>query len=275
MHRLTARFALIGLALFLGACQALGGGDGGDSGGEAFPEGQLVQWERDPYAVVFRAEVVGGAQADLGDSYDRNQVPDCTIYGDNRIVYTVFSGDNTSQVLEDRLSDGVISRFVEDLTVAYRIYTYDARADLQPPGDLRPVVEQLTLNVNGTQHVTDVLSDWEFSYYEEILNRCRGLSEAPAIVAPQGAWVTAEAVTFDSSFTSIIWEGEAEGSVNFATLAQSGERQWITGSLVTILWDTIRNNPPTLQFEQAEGAFRVTLEVPGVTRDAPPPPDAS
>lgn len=278
MQRVLKFSGLALLVLVLAACQALGGGggdEGGDEGsGEVFVDGQLVQWERDPYTVIFRAEVVGGTQEDLGESYDRNQIPDCTIYGDNRIVYTVFAGDNTSQVLEDRLTDGIISRFVEDLAVAYRIYTYDARAELQPPGDLRPVVEQLTLNVNGNLHVTDVLSDWEYSYYEEILERCRGLSEAPAIVAPQGAWVSAQAVEFDTAFTSIIWEGDAEGSVNFATLAESGEREWITGNLVTILWEAIRNNPPTLIFEQAEGAYRVALEIPGVTREAPPPPDA-
>jgi predicted small secreted protein len=276
------RYAIILLALFalvLAGCQALGGGgddggDSGDGGGEAFDPNLLVNWERDPYQVIFRAQVVGG-EDEQDPFYVRNEIPACTIYGDNRIVWQGYAADNTSQILEDRLTDQVINTFVQDLTVAYRIYTYDARAEMLPPGDMVPVIEQLTLNVNGEEHVTDVLSEWEYQYYEEILNRCQNLSETPVLFEPTGAWVSAREAEFDNTLFIMPWDGEAEGSVNFAELAASGERQWIEGNLVLLLWEMIRNNPPNMLFEQAEqGVYRVALEIPGVTRVSPPPPDS-
>ncbi len=274
MKRLAIVLPLL-VALMIAGCQALGGGgDDENTGDEPFDPGQLVQWERDPNQIIFRAQVVGGADEDENPFLIRNDIPACTIYGDNRIVWQVFAADNTSQILEDRLTDQVINTFVQDLTVGYRFYTYEARSDLRAPGETSPVVEQLTLNVNGREHVTDALGEWEFQYYEEILNRCTSLSEAPVIFEPSGAWVSAIETEFDPSALSIFWEGTADGSVNFAELATNGERQWIEGNLVTILWEMIRNNPQRIIFEQEEGVFSVALEVPGVTRISPPPPDS-
>lgn len=269
------RFAIVlplVLALLVAGCQALGGGGDEDGNDDPFDPALLVQWERDPNLVVFRAQIVGG-QDELDPLYVRNQIPACTIYGDNRIVWQIYAGNNTSQILEDRLTDQVINTFVEDLTVGYRIYTYEARSDRLPPGETSPVVEQLTINVNGQEHVTDALGDWEYQYYEDILARCQSLSETPVAFQPTGAWVSARQVEFSSDALSILWDGTAEGSVNFAELAANEERQWIEGNLVTILWDIVRNNPPSTVFEQDEGAFRVALEVPGVTRISPPAPE--
>lgn len=277
MIKRTMLMLLVIFALGLAGCQVLGGGDeGGDGGGdsgESFDPSLLVNWERDPDHIIFRAHVVGGADEN-NPIYVRNQIPACTIYGDNRLVWQVYSGDNSSQVLEDRLTDQEINTFVQDLTVAYRFYTYEARADMLPPGDPVPVIEQLILNVNGEEHVTDALGDWEYQYYEELLARCEGLGDEPVVVDPTGAWVSAREAEFDNRRLIVEWDGEAEGSVNFAELAASGERQWIEGNLVRILWEMIRNNPPDMLFEQAnEGVYQVAVEIPRVNRVAPPPPD--
>ena len=70
-------------------------------------------------------------------------------------------------------------------------------------------------------------------------------------------------------------KGELETALtglDLDALATSGERQWVTGQVLRVLWFWIHNSPPTLQFAQSSGAFRVALEIPSVTRDSPPPP---
>lgn len=273
----TSIMLLVFFALVLAGCQALGGGGGEDdnsSSDEPFDPALLVNWERDPTHIIFRAHVVGG-EDENNPIFVRNQIPACTIYGDNRVVWEVYAGDNTIQILEDRLTDQVINTFVQDLTVAYRFYTYEARSQMLPPGDPVPVIEQMELNVNGQEHVTDVLGEWEYQYYEAILERCQSLSDAPALFEPTGAWVSAAEAEYDRRAVIQNWDGQAEGSVDFAALAASGERQWIEGNLVLILWEMIRANPPSMLFEQLDaGYYRVALEIPGVTRVSPPPPDA-
>lgn len=268
MKRIALLLLILGV---LASCQALGGDDDNDdSAGDGGGSAALVQWDRSPGHIVFRAEVTSNETEDA--FFQRSEVPYCTVYGDNRVVWTVTTGDNATEIFVGRAEDAIIQRFVEDLTVGYTIYNYDAGADRQPPGDLRPVVEKLTLHVNGLRHVTDALAGWSFDYFEEITDMCRRLA-APVTFAPTGAWLSAQATEYDSNSPGILWDGQAENSIDFAPLAASGERRWIEGDLLAVLWDITNVNPPTLQFEQEEGTYHVALEIPYVTLDAPPPPE--
>src|SRR5690606_21986518 len=126
-----------------------------------------IQWDRSADTVVFRAEVVGSQDED--DLPTRNQVPLCTIFGDNRIVWTVSSGMSDLQVLWDRLTDIQVRSFISALAVDERIFTYGAEADDQLPSSTEPVVETITLFVNGETHKTDAFSEWPPNYFEDIL----------------------------------------------------------------------------------------------------------
>src|SRR5690349_3352293 len=108
-------------------------------------EPNIVRWDRSPQNIVFRAEVVGGES----DFQTRNDLPNCTIYGDNHIVWVNELGPSQVQVLEDRLPDGVINSFVQYLAVNERLYTFEARLkEIQAQADVNPVVETVSINVN-------------------------------------------------------------------------------------------------------------------------------
>lgn len=265
MRRLLTLLALIGI---LSACQVFGGGGSAPTGGEAnaAPDNP-IQWDRDPNTVVFRAEVVGGEYEDA--FFTRNEVPYCTIYGDNRIVWTVESASSDAQVLIDRLTDEQIQSFVGALTVEMRFYTFDAQADFQPPTNPSPVVEVMTLNVNGKEHKTDAFGNWPPDFFQDVLLLCRSLSQAPVEYLPDAAWVSAQAVDFNSYAPMISWDGEAAGLV-LKDLAESGERQWVEGRITQILWRLLRRSGLDAQFAEGDAQYQVAVEVPGINKSAPP-----
>jgi len=255
---------LILLLLTLAAC---GGGDDGDTFNP--DSGEAITWDRSPGTIVFRMEVVGGEQT----FDDLNDVPYCTIYGDNRIVWTVTAGDTTTQILYDVLTDQAIRSFVSDMTIAKRLFEYEAGLPLQPPSDPAPVVEQITINVAGRQHVTDGFGGWDYNFFEDIRNQCVSLSPSPTIYEPTEAWLTVQASEYDPTAAEILWDAAA-ADLDLAAIASSGEPAWITGGNVRFFWNRIHSGSGGLQFTQDGQTFLVALQVPNVTRDAPQPPDA-
>lgn len=265
-HRFFFFISVI-FALVLASCQALGGGDSPNQPVQP-GSGSAVQWDRSPSNVVFRAEIVGGDNADA--FHTRSEIPDCTIYGDGQVVWTTGGGDQ-GQVLFDRLSDDQIQRFVEQLTLARGIYNYEAGAEPELFSDVEPVVEQLTLSVNNRTHITDSMGGWDFEFYQVILNQCRDLGQTPTIFEPEGAWVSAIATEYTTTLPTVSWSASGSG-VDLAELAASGERQWVTGRIARALWVLLRDSSPDLQFNQATGTYQIALEIPNVTRDAPDAP---
>jgi hypothetical protein len=266
MQRLLTLMALL---LILSACQVFGGG--GDSaptgGGENPVSENPIQWDRNPNTIVFRSEVVGGEYE--GTFFARNEVPYCTIYGDNRIVWTVETGFSDAQVLIDRLTDEQVQAFVGALAVELRFYTFDAQADFQPPTNPSPVVEVMTLNVNGIEHKTDAFGEWPPDFFQDVLLLCQSLSQAPVEYLPDGAWISAQVVDFSAYAPMISWDGEAAGLV-LKELAESGERRWVEGRITQILWRLLRRTGLDSQFAEGDAQYQVAVEVPGINKNAPP-----
>lgn len=224
----------------------------------------LINWERSPLAIVFRAET---SLKDTTSFPRRNDIADCTIYGDNRIVYTVPNGRGIG-VLWQRVSDEAIRLFVEDLTIIYQIYAQGIGVESITDDDSPDAVETMTVVVNGQAHRTDAFGGWPENYYQDVTQRCREVADSPAELVPVEAYISAEPITYDENIPSADWR--ADTGVNLAALSDS--RTWLTGAPVQVLWDIHRNIGADVQFRQDDGLYRVALDVPGVTRYSPPPP---
>lgn len=229
----------------------------------------LINWDRSPQTIVFRADTVGGENAKLFRS--RNEIPLCTIYGDNRIVWTNELNNFNTQVLWDKLTDQQIQDFVSYLTLVQLIYNHDAQASLQPQGDVAPVAEVLEVFVNGREHQTDSFSDWPLDYFKTTLDTCKAISTTPVLFEPEGAWVSAQVAEFDPNVPGLLWDGQTIG-LRLSELAAAGERRWITGQNLLALWNIMRTSSALTQFNEDAIAYDVALEVPGVHRSAPAAP---
>ena len=268
LRRILLSLMVLLAGLALAACE--GGGD--DTSSQSFSSNSIIQWDRSPDTVVFRTEVVGGDQADT--FLARNDIPLCTIYGDNRVVWTNDLGDFDTQVLWDKVTDQQIQDFVSYLTVSQQIYNYDAQAAVQPPEQVQPVREVITVNVNGRVHQTDSFSskEWPPDYFEKIVDFCKQVSQAPVLYEPTGAWLSVQSVPYDSMRPLQVWDSEASG-LSLADEAQRTEPTWLTGTNLPVLWHIIRTSSPRLMFSDMDGnAFEVVLEVPGIHPNSPPAP---
>jgi hypothetical protein len=258
---------LVFLLFILTACDT---GDGGSNQG--FAENQLVVWDRSPDHIVFQVDVVGGrfAESFLG----RNHIPLCTIYGDNRIVWTNELNDFDVQVLWDQLTDQQIQDFIAFEAITQVVFNSDAQADLQIPGEVRPVVEVITVNVNDREHKTDSYSTqpWPGNYFSDQARFCKQVSRAPVLFEPTGAWLSVQAIEFDSTRPLQIWDSAATG-LDFKAVAEKGEREWIEGQNLRILWNMVReSSAQTVYLDMDSSAYEVALEVPGVHPSSPPAP---
>lgn len=255
-------FGLLSLLIWLAACA------NNPAPAPVAESGAVIEWDRKPETIVFRADVTGGN----GDPFlSRNEIPPCTIYGDNHIVWTNELGPFNIQVLEDRLSDDQIREFVNFMALSEQYYKYTPRADNAPASDVSPVVETLALFVNNVNHVTDAFSGWTFDYYQRLLRQCQGTSRAPALYEPAAAYVSAQVVGYDPTAPGIPWDAAANG-LSLAELAAAGERRWITDRNVRVLWTLLRTSPPSLQFYENDVQYNVALEIPNLTRESPPAP---
>lgn len=253
----------------LSACQSIVGDTGATATPPPPPEPNMViQWERDPSYIVFRADVspdpnppstfiVGG------------EVPFCTIYGDGTVVWTEES-PNGMRVLFGPVDDERIRRFVNWITVAKGIYTHGEELDLQM-SSVTPVVETLYIHVNGIPHKTDAFAEWEPNYFIDILTECRTLSPQPQIFEPTGAWLSVQSAPFNPNANTVLWEPSVAG-IDLNAIAQSGEPQWVTGQGLRLLWTYLQRSSPDLQFGQLDGNFVIILQIPNVTRTYPTPP---
>lgn len=264
---LAVAFAAVALA----GCGIFGGDDDKPTATSGDPALNIPQsgWDHSPYAVVFRAEVTGGEDADA--FYRRNEVPYCTLYGDGRVVWTMETGAGFD-VAYDYISEAQIMTFVNYLLTQRNIYQYTAEAAMEL-ATVAPVVEVLTLNVNGRAHTADGFSGWEYEYFQGILEDCKQLGQRPVLFEPVEAWISAQETTYNASVPFYAWSVEATG-VDLAKLAETGERQWITGNVARAVWRWIHRSALNVQIGQGDKLFYIGLEVPGITRTAPLPPES-
>ena len=266
-------FILIGITLIFSACSALAGDSNSNTAQQADEqpsseeETALVNWDRDPLNIVFQADVVGGQG--FGTFTDNNRVPLCTVYGDGRVVW--LSGEE-NQVLFDILTDEEISDLVTYLTVTERFFTFKAGRDSLLPSPEMPVTDVLLLQVNDVSHLTDSFGDWTEDYFNRILTNCTTLGEQPRIFQPSEGWFSVQAVSYDPSIPSLPWEVESAGLSLFEVAEMQASSIWLDNALVVPIWTAIQENSGRVQFNEDNAEFLVSLRVPGVTVDAPPPP---
>lgn len=224
----------------------------------------LIDWDRSPTSIVFQADVIGGPQ----DITRMSEVPICTIYGDNRVVWVNELDAFHVEILYDFVSDEAISSFITYLTVQERIYTYEAHATEQA-GVVAPVFEVVTINVNGQLHTADAFSGWDSDWFSRVVRSCKQISQSPILFEPAGAWLIAETAEYNMSVPTVNWDGR---SLTLADVASSGQPRWIEGEEMLRLWNYLTTLPSNMLFLQNNVFYRIALQVPGISRTSPPPP---
>jgi hypothetical protein len=198
-----------------------------------------------------------------------SDIPICTIYGDNRIVWVNELDAFHVEILYDFLTDAQIDNFVTYLTVQERIYTYEAHAAEQANGEVAPVVEVVTINVNGQMHVADAFSGWDSEWFSRVARACKRIGQTPILYEPSGAWLTVESAEYNIAVPTVNWDGQ---SLLLADVLTGSQPRWIEGGEMLLLWNYLNTLPSNMLFLQNNAFYRIALQVPGVSRMSPPPP---
>jgi hypothetical protein len=268
-RRVIGLALLCTLALALAGCRGnppQGGGEAG--GGTTFAGDNAIRWPREASHTVFAIDVAGGPIAFT----ERNDIPLCAVYGDNRVVWRDNSQPNRTIVLFDVVEDIEIYDFVTDLTVNKRLFTYESVAEELYAEGQRPVYERIVLDVNDTRHVTDGFSEWPSGYFRDVLETCTTISETPALFEPSGGWLSVQSADFQEDAVTIFWNAEGAG-IDLNELTDEDEPLWVDEpSTVNRLWNTMTNSPNFRQFQQNDDYFEVVFEVPNVHPSSPPAP---
>jgi hypothetical protein len=248
--------------IVLTACQT-------DQGQNSTPTrpASLIQWDGSPSNIVFQADVVGGPQ----DITRVSEVPLCTIYGDNRVVWVNELDAFHVEILYDYVDDVAIEDFVVYLTVQERIYTYEAHAAEQEIGDLEPVVETVSINVNGQMHTADAFSGWDSQWFARVVRACKRISQSPILFEPNGAWLTVQVADYNFAAPTVNWNAQG-ANLSLAEVANSGQPRWIEDSNVVVLWNYLNTLPSNLLFLENNLFHQIAVQVPGISRISPPPP---
>ena len=89
------------------------------------------------------------------------------------------------------------------------------------------------------------------------------------LVAPTSGWVWAQSVPFSMAPPLASWNAGAMG-LSLSAVAD-GAPHWISGTTASTLWNTLHSLPSNVIFQDGSSYYDVALQVPGVTRDSPPP----
>ncbi|MDX2141437.1 MAG: hypothetical protein SF123_25350 [Chloroflexota bacterium] len=227
-----------------------------------------VEWDRSPETILFRADIVGGNRETQFAA--RNDIPICTVYGDNRVVWTNDLDVDEQQVLFDVVTDQQIQTFIEFLTISDRIFSYPGQVDVQLPSSEAPVYELIEINIAGESFTSDSFSGWPTDLFTRVVERCKNISVAPVLFEPTGGWLSVTGADFNFDSALYNWDRNATG-ISLAEIAASGQRRWISDRNVVPLWNLLRTTPPSRLLTEDNFVYEVALEVPRVTRYSPPP----
>ncbi len=269
--RRVLSFLLLSIML-VSACTSGSSGSTAQNGSDALDTlSSALDWDHSPDTVLVRLDTGGGTGNPVDDL---NTLPFCTVFGDGHIVWVDPFAD-PEQVLEDRLDDQTIRRFLE-YVIGSGFYSWDAESGFVPPsqeapGNPGPIVERITVTLYGETRTLDAFSNWPPGAFAEILDRCQHLSNSPVLFVPRGAWLSAVPVEMRSDIPSLPWDIFAESfpQVDLAAITPDNPL-WATGDLAELAWEIVRSG--RMQITYNGTAYRLIMQVPGIQPDAPPPP---
>ncbi len=267
VSRVLVLLALWILSLVLAACGGGGQTPNVQDAPVRLPSDEVIRWDTSPSHIIFRADITSANDSE--DFFARTEIPQCTVYGDGRVVWTTRADNPLDSVLTGPVDEPRIRSLVSYLTFE-GIYTYGTLADVQT-SVVSPIVQTLYLNVNDIDHTSDLYGGWDETFYDNVLEICRTLSPRPQIYRPPALWVRVMEQDYKVNAPSIIWDPAVTG-IDLAEIADSGEPRWLDGRVVQLFWAYRMRSPLDLQYAQNGRTFVVALEVPNLTRFSPPAP---
>jgi hypothetical protein len=230
----------------------------------------VLAWNKSADAVVFRLD----RQVLNEPDYEaRNRLPPCTIYGDGRVVWVNALRPNGEEVLEALIDDVQFRSFLEYAIRDLKFYEVPDYASLELPPEQNAGVESITLHLSEQVRTVRTYRLWPSGIYPLLLERCWALSDSPVRVIPDAGWVTVYAGPEATMLPTLDWPPSAPFRLEEAFAKQ--QSMWVEGVALRQLWITQRSTQGKILWRDGSKLYWVAIQVPGISRDALPPPPAT
>lgn len=261
---------LVGLICSVLLLSACGGAPAPEQTVPPQPQGEVISWDRSPNTLVMRLDRI------ILNETPRerlNRLPSCTLYGDGRLIWVDAVPPSGEEVSETYLDEVTMRGFLEYIIRDLNFYELPDLAAQEFPPSEDAAQESLTLNVSRGLRTIRSYRSWANDAYVAILTRCRTINPQRALFVPFGAWITVYEEVRNPALPEVGWSLAAP--FRLAEAAASGEARWITGVALTQLWNYERQTLGRIQWIENNSAYRVAIQVPNISRDAPPAPPGS
>jgi hypothetical protein len=168
------------------------------------------------------------------------------------------------------LSDEAIRTLVENV-----IFTgfYDWESNFLIPDYVNPTIQSVTLNLFAEERTVSRYTDWPVNGYERILQACTQASATPVLYLPDGLWVSAYEIVYDTNYSYWRWLEDAAG-FPLSAVSNGQAPRWISGDLAKQVFSDVILANNTSYVLEGDLAYALAVQVPGITRDAPPAPSS-
>lgn len=224
-----------------------------------------VDWDHSPDALIVRLAYAGTFASTIDDL---NNIPYCALWGDGHVIWVDPFAD-PQLVLEDRIDEARMRGFLEFM-IDMGFFDWANQRDLSANPAESSELEQLTVTLYG-QTVNHAGSHWPADTFEQLLNYCRHLSNAPVQYLPPGAWVSAVPVDVQRGAPTIPWSVYESRYPDVDLVAMPpDDPQWATGDWLQRAWEMARQG--RTQLTQDGVTYKIAVQVPDLQESAPPAP---
>ena len=237
------------------------------------PGPSQVEWNLSPQVVVL--EVLknwGAAGGSAEEGFGRNYIPHARVWSDGRIIWvrddaaggarTVWEGQFSQAELQQLLKKVVDSGY---FTWKYRYAPFG-------PFDNPPFTQLKARLVSSERVVMVVFKEGPPGYQELLDTLTSGAGARPTKFQPPSAFLSAYPVSMSSGNAPPAWDATAAGF----SLDQASQGRWVRGTALQDAWQAVNQSPRSGAYFESNGkSYVLTLRVPAVSLDEPPPEPAA
>lgn len=232
----------------------------------AQPTVPAFSWDQKPGVILVRFDraITGESAVDA-----MNRLPLCSLYGDGYLRWINPAPPLGEEVFEARISEATVRSFIDYLIREQRYFSIPDYASRQLPPTGKFATDSVTLNINNEARIVRSYGVWPQNEFNTMLDKCTHLSSEPVAYLPTGAWLYVQPVA-GSPDPIISWSVSA--GFRLGDVAAAGKPMWISGEVLGFVWNTLHRTLGTVQWVEDDKAYKLGLQVPGVSRESLPPP---
>jgi hypothetical protein len=223
-----------------------------------------IAWDPSPDALVVEVRT-GGGLAPM--NYYLNYIPDARVWGDGRIVWVEYNGQGGRRVLEGDLTSQQMTELLQEISDSGFFGWAGAYGPVSTVMDA--ATTSLTVNLLSIgKRVSEYAGQGAPAKFDDLLDLVTsGAGASGTDVVPATGYVTAIPLGPAGGQAQYHWP---DASLGYDLGTATGGR-YLDGEGLEFAWRVVNENSYEV-IESGEMDYQITVQVPGLSDQQPPPP---